>query len=193
LKFYNSYPMPAVDICIDKEECSLLAVLILASVLHPDSEAIDLHLVHHDMQLDLLRLRVTDTWPDFRSTPESFSYIAVSPVSTNRKGMGSEIMHPRWTENGAPSSELPVLEITTRDELGTSGKSRWPEGCDTMVGFGSRLPSVRMAELLLNLDLEDHIIDEVQFWSLFHYRSVAVGSAEFVIWLPGGFGFDDED
>ena len=192
-KFYNSYPVPAVDICIDKEGCSLLAVLILACVLHPDPESIDLHLVHHDMQLDLLRLRVTDTWPDFRSTPESFSYIAESPVSKNPKGMGSEILHPPWTENGAPPSELPMVEITTRDELGTSGKSHWPEGCDTVVAFGSRRASVRMAELLLNLALEDHIIDEVQFWGLFFYRSVAVGSAEFVIWLPGGFGFDDED
>jgi len=50
-----------------------------------------------------------------------------------------------------------------------------------------------MAELLLNLALEDNIIDEVQFWSLFYYRSVAVGSAELVIWMPDSLGFIDED
>ena len=69
----------------------------------------------------------------------------------------------------------------------------WPEGYDTVVAFGSDRASIRMAELLMNLALEEHAIDEVQLWSLFHYRSVAVGSAELVIWLPGGLGFIDED
>jgi hypothetical protein len=41
--------------------------------------------------------------------------------------------------------------------------------------------------------LEDRTVDEAPFWSLFYYRSVAVGSAELVIWLPGGLGFIDED
>ena len=50
-----------------------------------------------------------------------------------------------------------------------------------------------MAELLLNLSLEDNTIDEVQFWSLFYYRSVAVGSSELVIWLPDSLGHIDED
>jgi hypothetical protein len=86
-------PVPTVDICIGKEGCALLAVLILARVLYPEPEAIDVRLAHHDMQLDLL----------------------------------------------------------------TAGQNQWPEGCDTVVAFGSDRSSVRMAELLLNLALEDHL------------------------------------
>ena len=35
--------------------------------------------------------------------------------------------------------------------------------------------------------------DEFQSWSQFHYRSVGVGSAELVMWLPGNLGYTDGD
>lgn len=184
LKFYDNYPVPVVDVCIDKEGCRLLALLILARVLYPYPEVVDVHLSHHDMQLDLLKLRVENPWPDYRSTPESLTYYT-NPVTEK---------HPPWTKHGVPPSELPKVEISTRDELGPMGREGpWPAGCDTVRGFGVDRASVRMAELLLNLALEDSVIDEVQFWSLFYYRSVAVGSAELVIWLPGSLGYIDED
>lgn len=193
-KFYDNYPVPRTDLCIDQEGCALLALLILARVFYPEPEAIDVHLTHHDMQLDLLRLRVSDDWPEYRRIPESFTYVAESLSSQNTdESGGSHILHPLWTEHAIPPTELPMVEITTRDELGTADRRPWPDGYDTVVAFGSDRASVRMAELLLDLSLEDHIIDEVQFWSLFYYRSVAVGSAELVIWLPSGLGFIDED
>jgi hypothetical protein len=193
-KFYDNYPVPRADLCIDKKGCALLALLILARVLYPEPEAIDVHLTRHDMQLDLLRLRVADDWPDYRCIPESFTYVAEPLLSTNsEESGGSHIIHPRWTENAVPPRELPMVEITTRDELGTVDGRSWPEGYDTVVAFGSDRASVRMAELLMNLAREDHVIDEVQLWSLLYYRSVAVGSAELVIWLPDGIGFIDED
>ena len=193
-KFYNNYPVPGASLCIDREGCALLALLILARVFYPEPEAIEVRLTHHDMQLDLLRLRVTDDWPAYRRIPESFTYVAGSLRSKNtEESGGSHILHPCWTENAVPPSELPMVEITTRDELGTVDGRPWPEGYDTVVAFGSDRASVRMAELLMDLALEDHAIDEVQLWSHFYYRSVAVGSAELVIWLPGSLGFIDED
>jgi hypothetical protein len=194
LKFYDNYPVPRASLCIDRGGCALLALLTLARVFYPEPEAIDVHLTHHDMQLDLLRLKVTDDWPAYRCIPESFTYVAKSQRSKNtEESGGSHILHPDWTENAVSPLELPMVEITTRDELGTVHGRPWPEGYDTVVAFGSERASVRMAELLMDVALEDHTIDEVQFWSLFYYRSVAVGSAELVIWLPGGLGYIEED
>ena len=93
-KFYDNYPVPMTDLCIDREGCALLALLILARVFYPEPEAIDVHLTHHDMQLDLLRLRVTDDWPDYRCVPESFTYVAEFATLNELRGIRGIAHHP---------------------------------------------------------------------------------------------------
>jgi hypothetical protein len=180
-KFYDHYPKPAVDLCTDKQGSTLLGLFILSVVFHTQSSQV--RLVHHPAQLDLLRVRVESPWPDYRTTPESFSF---DPICLTAR-------HPTWTEMGVDKHELPMVQITTRDEIGTQGRQPWPEGCSTVIGFGSDRASVRMAELLLDIGLGDTEVDEYQFWSEFYYRSVAVGSLEFAIWLPGSLGYVESD
>ena len=106
-KFYDNYPVPVASLCIDQEGCALLALLILARVFYRDPGAIDVHLTHHDMQLDRLRLRVSDDWPEYRCIPESFTYAAVSLRSQNSEGSGgSHTLHPHWTESGVPPARV---------------------------------------------------------------------------------------
>lgn len=181
---YNSFPVPMVDLCVDKSGCRLLGLLILAVVLHPEPETVELHLRHHESQIDLLRVRhEQESWnADYKTTPESFSYWP-----------GENDRHP-WTGWWVDRADRPKIEITTRDELGPVNRRDFLAGCDTVIGFGHDLSAVRMAELLLNASLDDN--EQVEFdleGEVGGYPSVAAGSAEVQIWLPGGLGFIDSD
>jgi hypothetical protein len=181
---YNSFPVPSVDLCIDKSGCRLLGLLILAVVFHPEPETVELHLRHHESQIDLLRVRHEQaSWSaGYKTTPESYSYWP-----------GMNERHP-WAGWWANRAELPVIEITTRDELGPVNRRDYLAGCDTVIGFGHDLSAVRMAELLLNASLDDN--DQVEFdleGEVGGNPSLAVGSAEMQIWLPGGLGYIDSN
>ncbi len=187
---YNSFPVASIDLCITKPGCRLLASLILAVVFHSEPETVELHLRHHSARVDLLRVRhEQQSWTaDYKTTPESFSYWP-----------GENARHP-WTGAGhradyvASRTHLPMIEITTRDELGPMGKEDFLADCDTVVGFGHDLSAVNMAELLLNASLDDN--EQVEFdleGEVGGYPSVAVGSAEMQIWLPGGIGYIDTE
>src|ERR1700677_5108450 len=123
---YNNFPVPSINLCIDKVGCRLLGLLILAAVFHPEPETIELHLRHHDAQVDLLRVRHEQrSWNGYYTTvPESFSYWP-----------GRNERHP-WTQASGDRGEVPGMEVTTRDELGPINRSDWMAGCDTVVGFG---------------------------------------------------------
>jgi hypothetical protein len=180
---YNNYPVPIVDLCINKSGCRALGLLILAVVLHPEPETVEVHLRHHDSQINLLRVRHEQvSWnADYKTTPESFSY------------WPEEVARHPWIER-SNRAELPLVEITTRDELGPINTRDILSGCDTVIGFGHDLAAVRVAELMLNASLDDN--NEVEFdleSDVGGYPSVAVGSTELRIWLPGGLGFIDSD
>jgi len=180
---YNTFPVPSVNLCIDKSGCRLLGLLILAVVLHPEPETVEAHLRHHPAQIELLRIKHQQkSWnADYKTVPESFSYWP-----------GPSERHPwdSWTRH----FERPLIEITTRDELGPVNTSDWLAGCDTVVGFGHDLAAVRMAELLLNASLDDNELLEYDLeGEVGGYPSVALGSAELQIWLPGGLGYIDSD
>lgn len=148
---YNSFPVPSVDLCIDKSGCRLLGLMILAVVFHPEPETVELHLRHHQSQIDLLRVRHEQgSWSArYKTTPESYSYWP-----------GKNERHP-WNGWWVNRAELPLIEITTRDELGPMGRRGFLADCDTVIGFGHDLSAVRMAELLLNASLDDN--DQVEF------------------------------
>jgi hypothetical protein len=180
---YNTFPVPIVSLCITKSGCRLLGLLILSVVFHPEPETVELRLCHHQSQINVLRVRHEQgSWnAPYKTTPESFAYW---PEPTER--------HP-WagTKN---RSDLPRIEITTPDELGPLSDSDWLSGCDTVIGFGHDLSAVHMAELLLNASLDDN--EQVEFdleGDVGGYSSVAVGSAELQIWLPGGLGYIESD
>ena len=142
---YNNFPVPRIDLCIDKPGCRLLGLLILAVVFHPEPETVDLHLRHHGAQVDLLRVRhEPESWNSYyRTIPESFSYW---PGTSDR--------HP-WAQARVDQVALPLIEVTTRDELGPINAPDWMGHCDTVIGFGHDLAAVGMAQLLLNASLDD--------------------------------------
>lgn len=184
LHTYNNFPVPGIDMCIDKPGCRLLGLLILAVVLHPEPEMVEVALQHHPAQINLLRIRHEQkSWlADYKTIPESFSY---GPAPVER--------HP-WDHFGINRADLPMIEITDRSELGPTDMAKWHSATDTIVGFGHDRSAVQMAELLLNASLEDS--DEVEFdleSGVGGYPSVTLGSAELQIWLPGGLGYIDSD
>ena len=186
---YNSFPVASIDLCITKPGCRLLASLILAVVFHSEPETVELHLRHHSARVDLLRVRhEQQSWTaDYKTTPESFSYWP-----------GENARRP-WTGAGhradyvASRTHLPMIEITTRDELGPMGKGHprrlrdrgriWPRSFSREYGRNS-----------LDASLEDN--EQVEFdleGEVGGYPGVAVGSAEMQIWLPGGLGYIDTE
>jgi hypothetical protein len=87
-----------------------------------------------------------------------------------------------------------VIEIMDRSELGPTDMTKWRSATDTVIGFGHDRSAVLMAELLLNASLHDN--DQVEFdleSEVGGYPSVALGSAELQICLPGGLGYIDSD
>ena len=64
---------------------------------------------------------------------------------------------------------------------------------DTVVVHSSDHGTVRLAELLRNVGLEDNEQDEFQLEQGGGFRGVGPLSAELQIWLPGSIGYEPSD
>jgi hypothetical protein len=180
---YDNLPVPMIDMCTDRAGSQLLALLILAVVLH-QSDPVDLQLVHHESQADLLRLRVRVDDLHYLTRPQFVSY-SPAPLA------GS---YPPWAGANVSATEFPSIEITTRDEMGVQKMSEWEQRCDTVVGFGNDRASVTFALLLLDAGCASSSTNNVLLLSEpSGARSVGTRSAEMRIWLPGSPGHVDSD
>jgi hypothetical protein len=159
LHFYNSYPVDAVDLCIDKRHCSTLGLLLLSVVFHSVPVKVNIELLHPASWIRHLRVCHEPPKPHeysegYETLPGFFGY------------RPSEVERYPWLEDLPPDSyHLPRLEITDRDEMPpVNGVTNdfWADfdARDTVLLKSSDHGTVRLAGLLLNAGLEDNEQDE---------------------------------
>ncbi len=192
LHFYNSFPVDSSDLCIDKRHCTLLGLLLLSVLFHPEPTTVDVELTHPASWIRHLRIRYQQ--PEVHEYSEGYEtlplVVAYRPSTVER--------HP-WSEQLPPDPfHLPSLQITTPDEIGPiNGVTNdfWAdfENRDTVVVESSDHGMVRLAELLLNVGLADNEQNEFQLEQEGGFRGVAPLSAELGISLPGSLGYDPND
>jgi hypothetical protein len=191
LRFYDNFPNDGLDLCIDKRSSTLLGLLLLASVFHPEPATIDVELTHPASKIRHLRLRYEQPREQpgvggyahgYTTTPDFFAYRA-GPVERG----------PWANSQPADPSDLPRLQITSEDEMGPMSWSEFDDR-NTLLIESSDRAIVRLAQLLLDAGLEDNSQDEFQLgpdWC--GMRGVAPMSAVLSIFLPGSIGYDPED
>jgi hypothetical protein len=129
-------------------------------------------------------VRVGDDDPYYRKIPVSVSH-SPSPL---------EQPYPPWVGSNVATSELPTLEITTRDEMGVYEIGRWEDTCDTVVGFGHDRASVLFARFLLCVGMEATTADNFSLQGeASGHRSIGMRSSELRVWLPGSPGYVESD
>ena len=178
---YNDFPIPGVDLCIDKPSCRNLGLLIFAVLFHPQPTTVEVRLTHPSSQIKKLRVRYEhpgDQTIGLGQTPTQFTYYS-DEVSRHPWVRGHTWQEP-------DPSRLPHVEITTEAE----GFVNWePTQMDTVIGFGNAQGSALLAELLLNASLDSNETHEFNLEGEPGYRGVAAASAELNIFLPGSFGY----
>lgn len=178
MRMYNGdYPVPGVDLSIDKPSCRHLGLLILAVLMHREPATVELRLDHPASQIRFFRVRHEHPDPEVLTglamRPTFFVYVPELPEK-----------HPF---TGELPSDLPVLTLTQETEV-TNGFD--PSSVNTVVGFGDAAGSARLAELLLNAGLENNPRNEYELEGEAGFRGVGVASAELHIYLPGHIFYD---
>lgn len=170
-----------------KETFRDLALLILATVFHPEPEQVRIHVTHPASQVTSVLVRcegaAPDRWlGDYRTRPVSFRYAP------------EEVQRLPWYEQPLGPGELPCFCL--RSDLSHSYPSyeQRRRERDIVAGFGTDRACVRLADALLNASRPESTLTELVLESEAGYRGVGRASAEAcfefpdsVIWYPSAW------
>lgn len=161
-----------------KETFRHLALLILATVFHPEPEQVHVHVTHPASQVTSVLVRcdgaAPDRWlGDYCTRPVSFLYAPeeVRRIPWYDQPLGPDDL-PRFCLRSDPSRPYPRDEQRRRER-------------DIVAGFGTDRACVRLADALLNASRPESTITEVVLESEAGYRGVGLASAEARFELPG--------
>ena len=180
--YHGHAPVEGVHLHADKSSLRALALLTLAVVFRSDTERVRIDLSFSDSPKALKYLllefpsptRLRPQYGAFHQVPEYFCY---APRPGNER-------HP-LANRFQDRRDLPHIHVTNLDQMHVRDDEQ-----NTIVGFGTALGAVRIAEALLNATHQSTTRDEFDFeQEIGGFESVAPGSAELKIWLPGSFGW----
>jgi hypothetical protein len=179
---YNSYYLvDSLKLMASKTVMRSLAIVALCSLFHDDPEEVTLELTND--KSDIRKLIVRSPFYHRRGSrltvvPYDFTYI---PEETDK--------HPFLKILPFTSIlDLPRFFLTTVDNPIYSEGERWR---DTVVGFGTDLAHVLLAELLLNASAPGDGVAEYALEGEAGFRGVGPLSAEVTIVLPGSLAWEE--
>jgi hypothetical protein len=179
--YHPGFRIDRVDFAATKQTYASLGLLILAVLIHPEPEAVELQLTH---PLSKVKKIVIDfAHPQhrrgLRSVPVSFEYAPREPTKHLE------------ADQSDPFETLPeLLLVDASGFAGTSEEQRLAR--DVLYIQGRAQGIALLAELLLNLSRAEHDVDEIALESEQGCRGVGPHSCEVSLWLPGSVGWPAE-
>jgi hypothetical protein len=158
----------------------LLSLLVLSSLFHIEPKRIRLNLTHTRSQIKDIIIDspyYSKAGPDLVVVPHEFAYFPSLPD-----------MHPFLDLLPHLSvRDLPCFGLTSEKDLTDRGESER----NLVVGFGTNVAHVLLAQLLLNASSHSSTVSEYHLESEAGFRGVGVKSAEVGLLLPGSAAWEE--
>jgi hypothetical protein len=97
--FYNGFPVPSVNLCIDKSSCRNLALLIFSVLFHPEPSIVEVRLNHPSSQIKRLRVRYEHPDPDHQGLAVIPAHFTYSTDDVHRQPWGTHLERARPTQS----------------------------------------------------------------------------------------------
>jgi hypothetical protein len=184
--YSDSVRLEVVHFFAPKETYRQLGMLIMAGVFSSRFPELSVELEHERSELTRLLFGWDKTCsgsigPGYASRPFSFKYYPEVP--TGRHPLHDERLYLR---------DLPSVAITNEEEMCATRDEEYAKR-RVVSGFGGPEGASRFAELLLNIGLPETKQDEFHLEGYPGFYSVSVFSAEIALWLPGSFGWENQE
>ncbi|MEH1945026.1 MAG: hypothetical protein V7L01_33085 [Nostoc sp.] len=166
-----------------KQTYRQLSLLILACIFSPHIGELELLLTHQ--QSDIKKIIVESQNLDIDTLTGGFY---TKPFAFKYWPEVQSCLHPLHNLQ-VPDWDLPELLLTDEGDCCTTEED-W-KNRSVIRGFGTPSGATHFAELLLNIGLPETENQEFYLESYVGNRSLAPGSAEARLWLPGGNYWDD--
>jgi len=185
-EYGSSYRIDQLWFFAHKQTYRELGLLILACVFSKDVDKVELILTHQ--QSDIKKIIVESEKLHVDMLPLGYQGYFAKPFAFVYWPEAQSSLHPLHSLQ-VFDQDLPQLLLTNEEDF-CATEEDWKKR-SVVLGFGTPLGAAHFAQLLLNIGFSETESQEFYLESYSGNKSVAPGSAEARLWLPGGYYWND--